>query len=93
MQEKLFRKVALDRLSSPDQLDQLMKITNPRGWLALFALIALTATALAWLFLGYVPVKGDGHGVLSRGRPRVILDGRESRRLCQTNSRSVNHPT
>jgi hypothetical protein len=64
VQEKLFRKVALDRLFSPDQLDQLMKITTPRGWMALLALIALAAAAVAWAFLGYIPVRVDGHGVL-----------------------------
>jgi HlyD family secretion protein len=29
----IFRKVSLERLSSPEQLDQLMQVTDPRGWL------------------------------------------------------------
>ena len=39
----IFRKVALERLSSPEQLDQLMQVTSPKGWLALAGLGALLA--------------------------------------------------
>ncbi|MEY4095680.1 MAG: hypothetical protein RLZZ53_2879, partial [Acidobacteriota bacterium] len=35
--EKIFRKVALDRLASPEQLDLLMEVTSPRSWIALVA--------------------------------------------------------
>ena len=31
MQQGLFREVALERLSSPDQLDRLLRITDPKG--------------------------------------------------------------
>ena len=41
MQNKLFRKVALERLSSPEQLDQMMTVTSLRGWIALAAAIFL----------------------------------------------------
>jgi len=41
-----------------------MKITTPRGWMALLAFMALAAIAVAWVFLGYVPVRVDAHGVL-----------------------------
>ena len=34
----IFRKVALERLSSPEQLDQLLQVTDPKGWMALGAL-------------------------------------------------------
>src|SRR6187399_2567538 len=33
--EKLFRKIALERLSSPEQLDSLMRVITPKAWLAL----------------------------------------------------------
>ena len=34
---RIFRKVALDRLSSPDQIDKLLNVTSSRAWLALVA--------------------------------------------------------
>ncbi len=63
---KIYRKVALERLSSPEQLDQLMQVTNPRGWLALAALLALLVLAVLWGFLGAIPTEGLGRGILLR---------------------------
>ena len=62
----IFRKVALERLSSPEQLDQLMQVTSPRGWLALGAFGALLVTALAWAVLGSIPTDATGEGILLR---------------------------
>ncbi len=66
MQKSIFRKVALERLSSPEQLDQLMKVTHRRGWLALGAVIVLLATAVVWGVFGTVSTKVTGQGILLR---------------------------
>ncbi len=63
---KIYRKVALARLSSPEQLDQLMQVTNPRGWLALSALLALLLAALVWAVFGSIPTEAVGQGILLR---------------------------
>jgi hypothetical protein len=74
MQKSIFRKVALERLSSPDQLDQLMRVTNRRGWLALVALTGLIVTAVVWGFLGTVATKVSGSGILvTRGGLSGVL--------------------
>lgn len=62
----IFRKVALERLSSPEQLDQLMEVTSPKSWLALAALGALLATALTWGIFGAIPTEAAGEGILIR---------------------------
>lgn len=62
----IFRKVALERLSSPEQLDQLLQVTNPRGWLALGALGALLLASLAWAVFGSIPTEAGGEGILLR---------------------------
>jgi multidrug efflux pump subunit AcrA (membrane-fusion protein) len=67
MKQRIFRQVALERLSSPEQLDQLMQVTSPRGWLALLALVALIATAAAWSLVATVPTEAAGQGILLRG--------------------------
>ncbi len=61
---KIFREVALDRLSSPEQLDQLMQVTTPRGWIALASFGLLVVAALAWGVLGSVPERIQGQGIL-----------------------------
>ncbi|HRC86625.1 MAG TPA: hypothetical protein PK413_13535, partial [Thermoanaerobaculia bacterium] len=62
----IFRKVALERLSSPEQLDQLLEVTRPAHWLALSALGLVVAAALMWGFLGSVPTEAQGEGILLR---------------------------
>jgi hypothetical protein len=66
MTRPLFRKAALDRLASPDQLDQLMQVTSPRGWLALTGFALLLVAALVWSLVGTVTDTVDGQGVLLR---------------------------
>jgi HlyD family secretion protein len=62
----IFRKVALERLSSPEQLDQLVQITDPRGWLALTGLGALLLAAIVWGVWGSIPTESQGTGILLR---------------------------
>ncbi|MEF2230443.1 MAG: NHLP bacteriocin system secretion protein [Pseudodesulfovibrio sp.] len=61
---QIFRKVALDRLSSPEQLDQVMRVTSPLGWVALAACLLLIAMAGIWSVLGTIPTKVMGQGIL-----------------------------
>ena len=63
-QDKLFRKVALERLSSPEQLDQLMRVIPPMGWVALVPLFGLVVLAGLWGWFGSVPTKVAGKCVL-----------------------------
>ncbi len=68
MAKELFRKVAMERLSSPEQLDQTLRITSPAAWLALLAIGALLICALFWGIWGTIPTHVNGSGILlSRG--------------------------
>jgi len=52
MPNPIFRQSALQNLSSPEQLDQLIKITRLRSWIVLVAIgLILVATGL-WSFFG-----------------------------------------
>jgi biotin carboxyl carrier protein len=62
----LFRRQALEQLTSPEQLDHLMQITSPRSWLALGALVCVVATVLVWSVAGSVPAEATGQGILLR---------------------------
>jgi HlyD family secretion protein len=66
--ERIFRKVALERLSSPEQLDQLVPLTSPIGWTAVIAIAAIVAAAIGWSIFGTLPTSVNGSGILvSRG--------------------------
>ena len=66
MAKEIFRKEALQRLASPDQLDRLMQLTRPRAWIALASLGFLLLAAATWAVFGTIPTTVQGQGVLMR---------------------------
>ncbi|MBW4573789.1 MAG: NHLP bacteriocin system secretion protein [Aphanothece sp. CMT-3BRIN-NPC111] len=64
----LFRKESLERLSSPERLDQLMQVVSPKDWLALATLGGFVFLALIWSIFGRIPVTVTGQGVLIEPR-------------------------
>ena len=69
---KIFRQQALDRLSSPEQLDRLMQFLSPKDWLPLGGLAFLGLIALLWSIFGSIPVSVTAKGVLIN--PRRLLE-------------------
>jgi HlyD family secretion protein len=63
-QSNVFRKVSLQRLASPEQLDQLMRVTDPRGWVALAGLGLILLTVVGWGVAGRIPEQVHGVGML-----------------------------
>ncbi len=61
---EIFSKDALDRLRSPEQLDVLLKITNPISWMAIVAICILVFSILLWSIFGVMAVKVNGVGIL-----------------------------
>jgi HlyD family secretion protein len=74
---KVFRQALIDRLASPEQLDSLMRVTDPLGWLALLGCAGLLATALVWGFVGRIPTKVEASGILlySAGMADIVALG------------------
>ncbi len=64
MKRKIFRKSALDRIASLDQLDQSMTVVKPSNVLGLISIGILIIVALIWGFWGSVPDIVRGTGVL-----------------------------
>jgi hypothetical protein len=67
VQNRLFRRSALEQLSSPEQLDSLMQVTSPRAWIALLGLGILVVAFVVWGYVGSVQVTTDGRGILIKG--------------------------
>lgn len=66
MSKSIFRKSALDELNSPEQVNELLHITNQRGWLFLSALILAVCSALIWGFFGRVPTRISGQCIFHK---------------------------
>jgi HlyD family secretion protein len=67
----IFRRVALDRAASPEQLDYLVQITRPRDWIVGCIVLLILVMALGWGILGRVPVRAPGEGILISTGGRV----------------------
>lgn len=61
----IFRKKAMHGANSPsDELDRLLRVTSPRGWLGLGALVAVVIGAVLYGFLGSAPTTVSGQGLI-----------------------------
>jgi HlyD family secretion protein len=69
--DKLFRKESLERLSSPERLDQLMQVVNPRDWIPLTTFGVFVFAALIWSIFGRIPMTENTQGILIR--PRKVV--------------------
>ena len=59
----LFRKSAIEKLSSPEQLDKAIVITPPSFWIALAGGVLIVVVALLWGIFGKLPVKVETNGI------------------------------
>ncbi len=66
MESRIFRKVSLDRLSSPEQLDQILRVTNAKSWGALIGILLLLGVSVVWGYQGSVASKAAGQGLVVR---------------------------
>ena len=54
MNEKLFRKKSVDKVSSPEQLNEYIRVANPSVWMVLAAIVILLVGVVVWGFIGHL---------------------------------------
>ena len=57
MNDKIFRKKSINRMSSPEQLNDYIKVTNPGVWMALAAIVILLVGVCVWGVFGTLETK------------------------------------
>lgn len=83
MARQIYSKEALAKLSSPDKLDGMMKITNPIGWMALMALGMSIVSVVIWSIFGAFTEKADGVGMIMDAGGIAIISPVNSGRVEQ----------
>jgi NHLM bacteriocin system secretion protein len=73
MSASFFRKSALEKLSTPEKLDQLIKVTGPKAWIALITVAVALFVGLLWSFMGTVKTKLDVIGVVLGGEVHEVV--------------------
>lgn len=62
---ELYRKSSLERISSPDQLDTMLKISSPLSWLALLGATLIVVVTVVWAFIGRIPMTVTSAGIVA----------------------------
>ena len=62
-----FRASALEKMSNPERLDELMVVTKPKAWVALMTFGILIYLIALWSYFGRIPDRVSGKGILIPG--------------------------
>lgn len=67
MSDQIFRKKSLDRIQSPENLNEYVRVTNPGVWMLLTAVIILLLGACVWGVFGHIETKMKVQTVVKDG--------------------------
>ena len=73
-QSTLYRKESIERIQSPEQLNDYLHITNPTVWVILAAVIILLAGMLIWSNYAYIGSRATGMAQVEGGVMTVQFD-------------------
>lgn len=76
--QNLFRKKMLDRIASPEQLTDYLRVTNPEIWVVLLAVVLLLGGVFAWSMVGTLETKTEVKVVVTDHTAQVISLGSET---------------
>ena len=74
MEESLFRKKSLDRISSPEELGETLHVTSPAVWMILTAVILILAGMMIWSSTATVESFVTGTALVEDGNMRILFD-------------------
>lgn len=77
MNKSIFRQKSLDRISSPEEIDNYIRVTRPSLWLALGVIILLLAALILWSVTARIEATMvvDGQTVTKQIAPVSFLIG------------------
>ena len=76
--ETVFRKKTLDRISSPEQLTDYLRVTNPGIWTVLAAVLLLLAGLFAWAAVGTLETSAPAKIVVESHTAQIVPTGAET---------------
>ena len=65
--QSIFRRESLDRVESPEQLDAYIKVSHPKVWLIMAALLVAVISVIVWSVVGSLPQTMTVKGVTVGG--------------------------
>lgn len=74
MSKPLFKKSSMDRVSSPEQLHDYVKVANPGLWMVISAIVILLVGVILWGFIGRIDTTMST-AIVTEGGASVIYVG------------------
>ena len=74
MARKIYREKSLERISSPEQLNDYLKVTKPAVWLVLTAVVVLLVGMIIWSSFTYIGSYAKGTGEVSNGNMTITFE-------------------
>ncbi len=68
---EVFRQKSLERISSPEQLTDYLKVTNPGIWVMLAAVIVLLGGLFVWSMVGNLETLTDASALVENGQAQI----------------------
>ena len=81
MSETIFREKSLDRISSPEQLDDYLKVSTPSLWIVLAAVIAMLVGIVVWANVDYLETTINAAGTVKEGTVEIVLTGKDAQTI------------
>ena len=78
MGNTVFREKTMDKISSPEQLTDYLRVTNPGIWVILAAVVLLLGALLAWSAVGTLETTADAKAIIQDHTAQVVTVGTES---------------
>ena len=73
MNQQLFRKKSVDKVSSPEQLNEYIRVANPGVWMVLAAIVILLAGVVVWGCIGHLDTTLDTAVVCENGEAVIYV--------------------
>lgn len=84
MEESVFREKSLRRITSPEELEDYLRVTSPTVWMVLAAVILLLVGVLIWSATSSIDSFATGTAQVENGVLRIAFDDEHIAQSVQT---------
>ncbi|MCR5303927.1 MAG: hypothetical protein K6E33_05130 [Lachnospiraceae bacterium] len=82
-EKSIFRKESIDRLESPEQLNQYIHVTRPSVWILFAAITMLLGGVMYWMLTGEMETHLTAVTIVESGRANAYVDAVEVDRITE----------
>ena len=85
MPRSIYREASRKKLNSPEQLDRQLIVVSPTAWITIVAIALLIVGVVIWGFLGSIPEKVTGTGIIMYGSGITSVNADTSQKITDIN--------